>query len=40
VKENEYKEKRRYDCCVFQEKNIDAAWGVAEEPGHDGRLLS
>jgi len=35
-KKNECKEKRIYGWCVSKEKNIDAAWGVAEEPGHDG----
>jgi len=35
VKENECKEKRRYDWCASKEKNIDAAWGVTGEPGHD-----
>jgi len=36
VKENEYKEKRKYDWCASKEKNTDAAWGVVGEPGHDG----
>jgi len=32
-KENECKEKRRYCWCASKEKNIDAVWGVAGEPG-------
>jgi len=35
VKENECKEKRRYGWCASKEKNIDAAWEVAGELGHN-----
>ena len=34
VKENECKEKRKYDWCASKEKNTVAAWGVAGELGH------
>jgi len=36
MKENECKEKRRYDWFASKEKNIDAAWEVVGRPGHHG----
>jgi len=36
VKENEWKDKRRYDWCASKEKNIDAAWEVARESEYYG----
>ena len=35
MKENEYKEKRRYTWCASKEKNTNAAWAVAGKSGHD-----
>ena len=35
MKENECKEKKIYDWCVFKGKNIDEGWEDAREPGHD-----
>ena len=36
MKENEFKEKRRYVWCASKKKNTNAARGVAGEPGHGG----
>jgi len=36
VKENECKEKRRYDWCASKQKNHNTAWGVVGEPGYGG----
>ena len=35
MKENECKEKKIYDWCASKKKNINAAWVVAGELGHD-----